>query len=84
VIWEWKKIAFELCSKNKLTGCISVKIRYSDFQIEQKQSSIIYTAVFYKLRHIQQGALSEIYAAYQIRLKSTEAWILYICIIKLT
>jgi DNA polymerase-4 len=39
-----EKIAFELRSKNKLTGCISVKIRYSDFQTEQKQSSINYTA----------------------------------------
>lgn len=39
-----EKIAFELRSKNKLTGCIAVKIRYSDFQTEQKQSSIDYTA----------------------------------------
>ena len=38
-----EKIAFELRSKNKLTGCISVKIRYSDFQTEQKQMSIDYT-----------------------------------------
>ena len=39
-----EKIAFELRSKNKLTGCVSVKIRYSDFQTEQKQSAIEYTA----------------------------------------
>ncbi|HEY5463236.1 MAG TPA: DNA polymerase IV [Hanamia sp.] len=39
-----EKIAFELRSKNKLTGCISIKIRYSDFQTEQKQSVINYTA----------------------------------------
>lgn len=39
-----EKIAFELRSKNQLTGCISVKIRYSDFQTEQKQSSIPYAA----------------------------------------
>ena len=39
-----EKIAFELRSKNKLTGCISVKIRYTDFQTEQKQSSLPYTA----------------------------------------
>ncbi|MGN6801750.1 MAG: DNA polymerase IV [Ginsengibacter sp.] len=39
-----EKIAFELRSKNKLTGCVSVKIRYSDFSTEQKQSSIEYTA----------------------------------------
>ena len=39
-----EKIAFELRSKNKLTGCVAVKIRYSDFQTEQKQASIYYTA----------------------------------------
>jgi len=39
-----EKIAFELRSKNKLAGCVSVKVRYSDFQTEQKQSSIEYTA----------------------------------------
>ncbi|HUZ61827.1 MAG TPA: DNA polymerase IV [Hanamia sp.] len=39
-----EKIAFELRSQNKLTGCISIKIRYSDFQTEQKQSVINYTA----------------------------------------
>lgn len=39
-----EKIAFELRSQNKLTGCIAVKIRYSDFQTEQKQSVINYTA----------------------------------------
>jgi DNA polymerase IV len=39
-----EKIAFELRSQNRLTGCISVKIRYSDFQTEQKQMAIEYTA----------------------------------------
>ena len=39
-----EKIAFELRSKNQLTGCVSVKIRYSDFQTEQRQISIAYVA----------------------------------------
>ena len=39
-----EKIAFELRSQNKLAGCVAVKIRYSDFQTEHKQSSIDYTA----------------------------------------
>ena len=39
-----EKISYELRSKNKLTGCIAVKIRYSDFQTEQMQASINYTA----------------------------------------
>ncbi len=44
-----QKLAYELRSKNKLTGCISLKIRYSDFQTEQKQLSINYTAVDHEL-----------------------------------
>ncbi len=39
-----EKIAFELRSKNQLTGCVSVKVRYSDFQTEQKQACIPYAA----------------------------------------
>jgi DNA polymerase-4 len=39
-----EKIAFELRSNNKLTGCITVKIRYSDFQTLTMQSTIPYTA----------------------------------------
>ena len=39
-----EKLAFELRSSNKLTGCIAVKIRYSDFQTHQVQASIVYAA----------------------------------------
>ena len=39
-----EKIAFELRCHNKLTGCITVKIRYSDFQTLTMQSTIAYTA----------------------------------------
>lgn len=37
-------IAFELRSQNKLAGCITIKIRYSDFVTETKQETIAYTA----------------------------------------
>jgi DNA polymerase IV len=37
-----EKIAFELRSQNRLTGCVTVKIRYSDFVTETKQESITY------------------------------------------
>ncbi|MBV8253832.1 MAG: DNA polymerase IV [Chitinophaga sp.] len=37
-----EKIAFELRQQNKLTGCITVKIRYSDFETVTKQMSIPY------------------------------------------
>jgi DNA polymerase-4 len=39
-----EKIAFELRCNNKLAGCITVKIRYSDFQTLTMQSTIAYTA----------------------------------------
>jgi DNA polymerase-4 len=39
-----EKIAFELRCNNKLTGCVTVKIRYSDFQTLTMQSTIAYTA----------------------------------------
>jgi DNA polymerase-4 len=39
-----EQVAFELRSNNKLAGCITVKIRYSDFQTLTKQVTIPYTA----------------------------------------
>jgi DNA polymerase-4 len=39
-----EKVGFELRSKDKLTGCITVKLRYSDFQTVTKQASIPYTS----------------------------------------
>jgi len=38
-----EKIAFELRQEDKLTGCVTVKIRYSDFETVTKQMSIPYT-----------------------------------------
>jgi DNA polymerase-4 len=38
-----EKIAFELRCSNKLTGCVTVKIRYSDFQTLTMQSTLPYT-----------------------------------------
>lgn len=38
-----ERIAFELRDSGKLAGCITVKIRYSDFQTVTKQSIIPYT-----------------------------------------
>ncbi|KAA2240453.1 DNA polymerase IV [Chitinophaga agrisoli] len=38
-----EKIAFELRQQDKLTGCVTLKIRYSDFETVTKQMSIAYT-----------------------------------------
>ncbi|ANE52661.1 DNA polymerase IV [Flavisolibacter tropicus] len=40
-----EKLGFELRQQNKLTGCITVKIRYADFNTLTKQCSIMYTAL---------------------------------------
>lgn len=39
-----EKISFDLRVANKLTGCITVKIKYSDFQTVSRQCSVDYTA----------------------------------------
>lgn len=44
-----ENLAFQLRRGNKLTSCITVKIRYSDFQTYSKQMSIPYTAADHNL-----------------------------------
>lgn len=39
-----EQIAFEMREQGKLTGCITIKIRYADFNTLTKQTSIPYTA----------------------------------------
>ena len=39
-----EKIAFELRKEEKVTGCITVKIRYPDFETTSRQTSISYTS----------------------------------------
>ena len=39
-----EKIAFDLRQSNKLSGCVTVKIKYSDFQTVSKQCVLEYTA----------------------------------------
>jgi DNA polymerase-4 len=43
LVRQTEKIAFQLRSENKLTGCITVKIRYSDFDTNTIQKTIAYT-----------------------------------------
>ncbi|MBZ5859490.1 DNA polymerase IV [Flavihumibacter profundi] len=50
-----EKVAFELRQDNKLAGCISVKIRYPDFETTSRQTSIPYT--FYDDELLPQAKL---------------------------
>lgn len=61
-----EKIAFELRSKNKLTGCISIKVKYSDFQTEQKQASINYTSADHELIEKARELFNNLYSRRQL------------------
>lgn len=44
-----ENLSYQLRNGNKLTGCVSVRIRYSDFITESKQQHITYTSLDNKL-----------------------------------
>ena len=44
-----EKLAYQLRSENKLTACVTVKIRYSDFNTHTMQSRISYTSCDHSL-----------------------------------
>ena len=52
-----EKLAFQLRKKQKLTGCLSVKIRYSNFDTHTQQKRIPYTS----LDHILADVATEIF-----------------------
>ncbi len=56
-----EKIAFELRSQNKLTGCVTVKLRYSDFQTFSKQVSIHYTNADHILLQTAKELFAKLY-----------------------
>lgn len=61
-----EKIAFQLRLQNRLTGCVSIKIRYSDFQTEQKQSTIAYTASDHLLMSTVKELFNKAYTKRQL------------------
>jgi DNA polymerase-4 len=44
-----ENLAYQLRTGNKLTACVSIKIRYSDFQTYSKQRKIAYTSLDHTL-----------------------------------
>jgi DNA polymerase-4 len=56
-----EKIAFELRSQNRLTGCITVKLRYSDFETHTIQKSIAYTNADHILLKTAKELFSRLY-----------------------
>ena len=61
-----ERIAFELRDTNKLAGCITVKIRYSDFQTETVQATIAYTAADHVLLSKAKELFNRLYNRRQL------------------
>jgi DNA polymerase IV len=61
-----EKIAFELRDTNKLAGCITVKIRYNDFQTETVQATIPYSAADHVLLAKAKELFNKLYKRRQL------------------
>lgn len=56
-----ENLAFQLRQGNKLTACVTVKIRYSDFQTQTLQKHIPYTAADHELMPIVSELFDRLY-----------------------
>ena len=61
IIRMTEKIAFELRKQNKLTGCMTVKLRYSNFETFTKQQTISYTNVDHVLMKVAKDLFEKLY-----------------------
>ena len=56
-----ENLAFQLRRGNKLSGCVTVKIRYSDFQTHTVQKKIPYTAADHELLPVVKSLFEGLY-----------------------
>ena len=56
-----ESLGFDLRSQHKLTGCVTVKIRYSNFDTHDMQQRIPYTAFDHVLRDVVNGIFDRLY-----------------------
>ena len=56
-----ESLGFDLRSQHKLTGCVTVKIRYSNFDTHDMQQRIPYTAFDHVLRDTVNGIFDRLY-----------------------
>ena len=56
-----ESLGFDLRSQRKLAGCVTVKIRYSDFNTHDMQQRIPYTAFDHVLRDTVNGIFDRLY-----------------------
>jgi DNA polymerase-4 len=57
-----EKVAYELRQDEKLTGCVAVKIKYSDFTVVSKQATIDYTLRDDELLRVAKELFKKLYA----------------------
>ncbi|NJK93969.1 MAG: DNA polymerase IV [Bacteroidales bacterium] len=56
-----EELCFELRSKEKLTGCVNVKIRYSNFDTHTQQKRISYTSFDHTILEVVQELFKKLY-----------------------
>jgi len=56
-----ESLAFQLRNSNKLTSCVSVKVRYTDFQTHTKQKRISYTSLDHTLIETVKDLFEKVY-----------------------
>src|SRR5258708_3672804 len=61
-----ERIAFDLRKQNRLTGCVTVKIRYSDFETHDVQKSIPYTNADHDLFAAASALFTKLYQRRQL------------------
>ncbi len=61
-----EQVGFELRQSNKLCGCVTVKIRYSDFQTYTKQAAIPYAAADHILLQTVKDLFKKLYERRQL------------------
>ena len=61
-----ERLAFELRQQNKLTGCVTVKLRYSDFETYTKQITIPYSAADHVLLQTAKELFEKLYERRQL------------------
>lgn len=61
VVKMTEKLAYQLRAKEKLTGCITIKIKYSDFDTRTLQKTVPYTSFDHLLIPIAKELLTRLY-----------------------
>lgn len=56
-----ENLAFQLRRGNKVAACVSVRVRYSDFQTHEKQMNITYSSADHTLIHTVHELFNKIY-----------------------